>query len=78
MDNDSNLHHNILYSCAYQKEHSAEQFVPQHALGMMLSGESHYYTNEGAYVAKEGSIGLIRRNQLVKKTQKTSVKRRTI
>ncbi len=70
MDNDSNLHHNILYSCAYQKEHSSEQFVPQHALGMMLSGESHYYTNEGNYIAKEGSIGLIRRNQLVKKFKK--------
>lgn len=70
MDNDSSLHHNILYTCIYQKEHSAEQFVPEHALGMMLSGESHYYTNEGNYVAKEDAIGLIRRNQLVKKLKK--------
>ncbi len=70
MDNDSSLHHNILYSCIYQKEHSAEQFVPEHALGMMLLGESHYYTNEVAYVAKEGAIGLMRRNQLVKKLKK--------
>lgn len=67
MDTDSSLHHTILYTCTYHKEYSSEQFVPQHALGMILSGESHYYTNEGNYVAKEGEIGFMCRNQLVKK-----------
>ena len=67
MDSNNGLYHNILYSCAYQKEHSAEQFVPEHALGLMLSGESHYHTNEGNYVAEEGSMGLMRKNQLIKK-----------
>lgn len=70
MENNPSLQHNILYSCAYQKEQSVEQFVPEHALGMMLSGESHYFTNEGTFVAKEGAMGLMRRNQLVKKLKK--------
>ena len=70
MDNNPNLHYNILYSCSSFKEQSAEQFIPEHALGLMLSGESHYFMNEGTFVAKEGSIGLLRRNQLVKKLKK--------
>jgi|SRR5690554_825500 len=70
MDNNPGLYHNILYSCAYQKEQSAEQFVSEHALGMILSGESQYFTNEGTFVIEEGTIGLARRNQLVKKVKK--------
>lgn len=67
MDDNLDLQYNILYSCAYQKEQSIEQFFPEHALGIMLSGESRFFTNEGTFILKEGTIGLMRRNQLVKK-----------
>lgn len=70
MDSKFSLHHNILYSCSYKKEESAEHFFPEHALGIMLSGESHYFTSEGTFVMKEGTIGLMRRNQLFKKFKK--------
>jgi len=33
----------------------------------MLSGDSYYFTNEGTFVMKAGSICLMRRNQLFKK-----------
>jgi AraC-like DNA-binding protein len=70
MDNILDSYPNILYSCAYQKEQSSEQFIPEHSLGMILSGESQYFTNEGILVMGEGKIGFARRNQLVKKVKK--------
>ncbi len=57
----------IVYSRAYQNIQSTEHFFPEHALGIMLSGESQYFTNEGTFVMKEGAICLMRRNQLFKK-----------
>lgn len=36
MDSHQSLQHNILYSCAYKKEQSVEQFLPEHALGITL------------------------------------------
>ena len=36
----------------------------------MLSGDSHYFTNEGMFVIKAGTICLIRKNQLFKKLKK--------
>jgi len=70
MGSNNSLYHNILYSCSYQKEESAEHFFPEHALGIMLSGESYYFTNEGTFVMKEGTMCLMRRNQLFKKLKK--------
>lgn len=58
--------HNLLYSCVYEKERSNEQFVQEHALGMVLSGELHLHRNRGPVLLEKGSIGLIRRNQLVR------------
>lgn len=67
MENIVSLHHNIVYSRSNQKIKSTEHYFPEHALGIMLSGESHYFTNEGTFVMKEGAICLMRRNQLFKK-----------
>lgn len=67
MENTISLQHNIVYSRAYQKIKSTEHYFPDHALGIMLSGESQYFTNEGTFVMKEGAICLMRRNQLFKK-----------
>jgi AraC-like DNA-binding protein len=60
------LLNNLLYSCVDQKQRGNEQFVPEHSLGYIISGESHLQTNSGLKIFKEGAIGLIRRNQLIK------------
>ncbi|OUJ71055.1 helix-turn-helix domain-containing protein [Hymenobacter crusticola] len=64
------LHHNLLYARGHQKMQSSEHYFPDHALGIMLSGESHYFSNEGTFVMQEGTIGLLRRNELFKKLKK--------
>lgn len=70
MENNVSLQHNFLYSNAYQNVQGAEHYFPEHALGIMLSGESYYYTNEETFVMKQGTICLMRRNQLFKKLKK--------
>ncbi|UFH57613.1 AraC family transcriptional regulator [Spirosoma sp. KNUC1025] len=66
------LQHNILYSRGYQKAQRSEHYFPDHAVGIMLAGESSYYSNEGTFVMNEGTICLMRRNQLFKKLKKPS------
>lgn len=70
MESSTNLEHNILYYRGHEKEQRSEHFFPDHALGIMLSGESHYFSNEGTFVMKEGTICLMRRDQLFKKLKK--------
>lgn len=70
MESNLILQHNFLYSREHQKVQSSEHYFPDHALGIMLSGESHYFSNEGTFVMKEGTICLMRRNQLFKKLKK--------
>jgi AraC-like DNA-binding protein len=70
MEGDIILQHNFLYARGYQKVQSAEHYFPEHALGIMLSGESYYFSNEGTFVMKEGAMCLMRRNQLFKKLKK--------
>jgi AraC-like DNA-binding protein len=67
MENTISLQHNILYSHSDQKIRSTEHYFPEHALGIMLSGESQYFTNEGTFVMSQGAICLMRRHQLFKK-----------
>jgi AraC-like DNA-binding protein len=57
---------NLLYSCVYEKQRGNEQFVYEHALGYVVSGETHLLTNNGTVKFKAGTIGLVRRNQLIK------------
>lgn len=57
---------NLLYSCVSEKYRGNEQFVKEHALGYIIAGESHFFTNDGMRIAATGSIGLVRRNQLIK------------
>jgi len=70
MEDNLILQHNFLYSSGYQKAQSSEHYFSEHALGIMLSGESCYFSNEGTFVMKEGTICLMRRNQLFKKLKK--------
>ncbi len=60
------LQHYILYSCVEKIEKGHEQFVPEHALSYLLSGEIEFFTEKGREKAEEGCIALIRRNQLAK------------
>jgi AraC-like DNA-binding protein len=60
------LFNNLLYSCVDKKQRGNESFVPEHAFGYIISGETHQKTNEGIRVFKAGTVGLIRRNQLIK------------
>ena len=46
---------------------SAEHYFPEHALGIMLSGDAQYFTNEGTFVMNAGAICLMRRNHLFRK-----------
>lgn len=60
------LLNNLLYSCVDKKQRSNESFVPEHAFGYMISGETHQKTKEGTRVFGAGTIALARRNQLVR------------
>jgi AraC-like DNA-binding protein len=57
---------NLLYSCVDTKQRGNEQFVAEHALGYIISGETQLITPEGTNIIGPGDIGLVRRNQLVK------------
>ena len=57
---------NLLYSCADVKQRGHEQVVSEHSLGYIISGDVLFQTSKGTVVLKEGSIGIIRKNQLVK------------
>lgn len=58
--------HNFLYSCVDEKKRSNEQFIAEHAFGIILSGESHFHTEEGMKTYAEGTIALMKRNLLLK------------
>lgn len=60
------LQHKILYSCEEDWKRGHEQFVSEHTLGYIVTGETRFHTNEGVQVFGAGTIGLIRRNQLAK------------
>ncbi|MDN5289265.1 MAG: helix-turn-helix protein [Mucilaginibacter sp.] len=60
------LFNNLLYSCVDHKQRSNESFVPEHALGYITAGEAHWKTNDGIKIFGAGTVGLVRRNQLVK------------
>jgi len=64
------LQHNMLYARGHQKMQSSEHYFPDHALGIMLSGESQYFSNQGTFIMQEGTICLMRRNELFKKLKK--------
>jgi len=61
---------NILYSCAYQEQRSTEQFLGIHAVSYILSGELQLTIAEGTRVLKAGTMGLVKRNQLVRAIKK--------
>ena len=57
---------NLLYSCVDQVQRGSEQFVPEHSLGYIIAGETKLQTDKGMVTFGAGTIGLVRRNQLIK------------
>ena len=57
---------NLLYSCYQQTTRGYEQFTPEHTLGYFISGETHVYSNGDTMIVKAPTIGLVRRNTLLK------------
>jgi AraC-like DNA-binding protein len=56
----------FLYSCAFDKTYTYEQFIPEHSLVYQISGETQIYHQLGEMVLEEGQFLLARRNQLAK------------
>lgn len=60
------LQHNILYTCVTHTRRGHEQLVQEHSLGYLIAGEIHFHTNDGMRAIPEGSMGIIRKNELAK------------
>jgi hypothetical protein len=60
------LLNNLLYSCVDRTQRNNEQFVQEHSLGYIISGEAHFLAADGLKIARAGTIGMVKRNQLVK------------
>lgn len=56
----------ILYSCVDERQRGHEQYTADHSLGYIIAGSVHLETAQGIHVIEAGSMGLVRRNQLVK------------
>lgn len=69
MTNDE-LQHNILYSCSAQSKRDGESVVRDHALSYIITGEITFYHNGGTFTYGRGSVGLLRKNLLLKSVKK--------
>jgi AraC-like DNA-binding protein len=56
----------FIYSCAFDKAYTYEQFVPEHLLVYQISGQTHIYHQRGEMILDEGQLLLGRRNQFAK------------
>jgi AraC-like DNA-binding protein len=56
----------FVYSCAFDKAYTFEQFVPEHLLVFQISGQTHIYHQRGEMALEEGQLLLARRNQFAK------------
>lgn len=59
----------ILYSCK-EDEMGHDPFISEHWLVLIVSGSSELFTGKGIVSHPAGTLGLIRKNQLVKATKK--------
>lgn len=58
---------NLLYSCVNERSRGNEQFIQEHSLGYFMAGEMQIVNNDGGkFSIPGGSIGIARRNQLIK------------
>jgi AraC-like DNA-binding protein len=60
------LQYNILYSCAGETKRGHVPFVHEHTLAYIMSGSISMHTEEGLVESPAGTVGLVRRNQLIR------------
>jgi AraC-like DNA-binding protein len=56
----------FLYTCAFDKSYTFEQFVPEHLLAYQISGQTMIYHQRGEMVLEEGQFLIGRKNQFAK------------
>jgi AraC-like DNA-binding protein len=56
----------FIYSCAFDKTYTYEQFVTETVLAYQISGQTQIYHQKGEIILEEGQILLARGNQLAK------------
>lgn len=61
----------IQYSCYFSRSRAGEQFVPEHAVSYILSGNIEINDGTSNYAFKEGDLYFCRRNSLAKFTKLT-------
>lgn len=57
---------NMLFSCVHEHHFGTEQLVAHHALSIVISGKMEIFTPEGARFFEAGSMGIMRKNTLLK------------
>jgi AraC-like DNA-binding protein len=62
----SELQYNILYSCSAERKRDGEAIVQDHVLSYVITGQITFYYNGGTFTYGPGSIGLLRKNLLLK------------
>jgi len=56
----------ILFSCYSHVSRESEQFIPDHAFGIIISGSSEVHVGNKTYQLKSGEYRLFRKNQLAR------------
>lgn len=64
--------HNILYSCVGETHLEHDPFVYEHALAFSISGIAEFHSDNTVISYPEGTLCLVRRNQLLKILKKPS------
>lgn len=59
----------IQHSCYFTRSRGGEQFIPEHAIGYVVSGSITMTTVKGTLTVNQGGIYFCRRNQLTKYTK---------
>src|ERR1700761_4368654 len=57
---------NVLYTCMYERKLAGEQYVAEHSMGYVIAGTAQFITAGGSSLHGPGSMGLVRRNMLLK------------
>src|SRR5258708_11517059 len=60
---------NMLYSCSQERRRENEQYTPEHSMGYIISGSVQFFTASGMTTHGAGSMGLVKRDLLLKTTK---------
>jgi AraC-like DNA-binding protein len=60
---------NMLYSCIQQTKRDHEQYTPEHSMGYIITGSVQFFTAAGMSTHGAGSMGLVKRDLLLKTTK---------